>query len=71
MADHIRGLGIPDALAGSELPIEDSRPWQESLSGRAERPHLNMAKSHRLDLEPIIRFNVNAFIIEATLLEAL
>ena len=71
VADHIRGLGVPDALAGSEPPTEDGRPWQEALSGGAERPHLNMAKSHRLDPEPAARFDVDAFIAEATSLEAL
>ncbi|RFU32481.1 hypothetical protein B7463_g3854, partial [Scytalidium lignicola] len=57
--------------AGSEPPTEDSRPWQEVLSGKAKRPHLNMVKSHQLDPEPVIQFDVNAFIAEATSLEAL
>jgi len=71
MADYIQGLGVPDALAGSEPPRKDSQPWQEALSGGAERLHLNMAKSHQLDPEPITQFDVDAFISKATSLEAL
>ena len=35
VADHIRGIGVPDALAGSEPLTEDGRPWQEALSDRS------------------------------------
>lgn len=71
MATFIQDLGVPDALAGSVPVARDNQPWEEALTGGVDCPQLNMAKSHQPDPNLATRFDVDAFIAEATSFEAL
>ena len=71
MADFIRELGVPDSLAGFSTLTGDSQPWEKALGGGSDRPRLSIAKSHQPDPNPTYLFDIDAFIAEATSLEAL
>lgn len=74
ITDFIRNFGIPDAISEGKadpVTLAELESWWNVLSGGSSPPRLNVSKSHKADAEVSRQFDIDAFIAEATSLEAL
>ena len=74
IVSFFRDTGLPDVLKQAiqiSVPPPNHPLWKTVLAGTPSRPSLEIHRSDQHDLSPVRRFDVDAFIAEATSLEAL
>ncbi|GLI81951.1 hypothetical protein PoHVEF18_010348 [Penicillium ochrochloron] len=74
MTTFIRTSTLPDVLSqgpGSALPPPSDPTWPHVLTGSSDPPPLKPAKSHQPSSGEARRYDIDAFIAEATSLQAL
>jgi hypothetical protein len=74
LTTFIRTSTLPDVLSqglGSALPPPSDPTWPHVLAGSSDPPPLKPAKSHQPSSREARRYDIDAFIAEATSLQAL